>query len=460
MIHATITGTINVKTDSNAQVPMMLRAMKENRFPNPDYADAKRQGRYTGGMPEFIHIWTEDLGILSLPRGYGKRMEALGKEMGQPITWDDKRVTAPAMYPAKIEGIDFREYQAAAVDAAMGCSQGVIIAPTGSGKTLTALELIRRRSQRVAILVHTQGLARQWRAVIKKAFPGITPGLIGAGEWYEGKEITVAMVQTLASRVDAAQAFASMIGMVVIDECHHAPAGTFTEVISMFPAKFRYGFTATPRRGDSLGEVINRVIGETVAEVQDDEVLAAGGIVPIRVLAVDTGFRYPQIDTRSKTAWSDLMSQLGEDDMRNDLIKRIVADISRSRQTLVLTERVAHAEALAKKIRGSLLVHGTVADKETRMAEMAGARVTIATRGLLAEGLDCSGWSCLIQAAPISGETPTLQGIGRVIRPAPGKGHGLVIDLVDAHPFLISSWNKRKAVYLQRQWPVERGLWI
>ena len=460
MIQATITSTISLGILGLNKNPMVAQARKENRFSNPDYVNALRLGRYLGGMPQFIHVWQEDLGILLLPRGYGKRLAALGKEMRQPINWVDRRVTSPAMYPAKIEGIDFRGYQDRAVNAAMGTSQGVIVAPTGSGKTLAALELIRRRAQRAVILVHSQALARQWRKVIQKAFPGIHPGMIGDGEWYEGKEITVAIMQTLSSRPEAARAFASRIGLAVVDEAHHAPSGTFAEVISMFPGKYRYGFTATPKRGDGLGEVINRLIGDTVATIHPDEVEDLGGIVPARVLAVDTGIRFPQVNTDSKTAWTDLMSLLAQNTDRNALIARIVIDISRQRQTLILTDRVAHAEAMAKCIPGALLVHGSIADRNRRMIEMKTARVTIGTRGLLGEGLDVSVWSALVVASPISGETPLLQGVGRVIRPAPGKKEGLVVDIVDAHPFLLSSWHKRRAIYNGRGWQIEKGGWL
>lgn len=126
------------------------------------------------------------------------------------------------------------------------------------------------------------------------------------------------------------------------------------------------------------------------------------------------------------------------------------------RQVLILTDRVNHAEIIASMIPGAVLAHGGLktAGKNLALAQMVKAKVTVGTKGLLGEGLDCSSWSCLIIASPISGDTPLQQAIGRVIRGAPGKLDGLVIDLVDPHPFGFGSFRKRKVIYNRRGWPV------
>lgn len=456
-IEATITGAITIQCAAPLTHQVLRKAMAENTFTNPDYAEAMKTGRSTRMIPKTITTYRQDPGCIIFPRGYGHRLFALAVSMNASITWNDKRVLMPAAYPKGIHGIELRGYQIRAIDAALVGTQGVIVSPTGSGKTLTALELIRRRSQRSVILVHSQSLASQWRQVIKQRL-GIVAGLIGGGDWAVGREITVAMMQTLIARQDEAREFGKLIGTVVDDECHHAAAGTFAEVIGMFPAKYRYGFTATPKRGDGLEQVIHRILGEVVATIHPDEVQDVGGIVQARVDVVDTGCCFPQVDPQKKNAWTDLLTVLVADRSRNLQIARLAENLARSRQTLVLTDRVEHAEILATMISGALLIHGRIPAKERqkRMAQLATARVVVGTKGLLGEGLDCSVWSCLILASPISGATPLLQAVGRVIRPAPGKKDGLVLDLVDAHPFTLGAYRKRATVYRQRQWPIRK----
>ncbi|MBF0341101.1 MAG: DEAD/DEAH box helicase [Magnetococcales bacterium] len=455
MIEATITGAITIQCAAPLKHQVLRQAMAENTFANPDYLDAVKTGRSPLMVPKAITTYQQMPGSIIFPRGYGHRLFAMAASMKAAITWTDNRVLVPAAYPGAILGIDLREYQIRAIDAALVGTQGMIVSPTGSGKTLTALELIRRRSQRAVILVHSQLLADQWRQVVRQRL-GIVAGLIGGGVWSVGREITIAMMQTLIARPVDARAFGELIGLVVVDECHHAPAGTFSEVIGMFPGQYRYGFTATPQRGDGLELVISRLLGNVVATVLPGEVQHVGGIVPARVDVVDTGCLFAQVDPQKKNAWTDLVSAMVADRHRTQGIARLAVEKSRTRQTLVMTERVEHAIALADLIPGSLLVHGKLPAKERqkRMAQLATARVVVGTKGLLGEGLDCSVWSCLILASPMSGATPLLQAVGRVIRPAPGKKDGLVVDVVDAHPFALGAFKKRATVYRQRQWPI------
>ena len=454
-----ITGEITVRCMEQHKFPALAIAKEENRFTNPDYATAKKMGSSTMGILPSIDTWRAIEGGIIFPRGYGRRLHDLMVAKGSKIIWSDKRVSVPAAFPVRIHGIELRSYQYRIINSSLETTQGVVVSPTGSGKTITALELIRRRSQRAVILVHSQGLMRQWRDVIRERMR-LEPGLIGDGLWREGQEITVAMMQTLVSRRESAIEFAIRIGMVIVDECHHSPAGTFAEVIGLFPGIYRYGFTATPKRGDGLEKVAYRLLGDVVAIVKPDEVQDVGGIVPARVEVVDTGCRYLQVDPQQKTAWTKMVTAIVADRDRNQTIARLVIAIARKRKTLVMTDRVEHAEILASMIPGSLLVHGKLPakEKEKRMACLETPRVVVGTKGLLGEGLDCSVWSCLMLASPISGQTPLLQAVGRVIRPLPGKIDGLVVDMVDSHPFALGAYKKRAVIYRKRKWHISKGV--
>ncbi|MBF0423131.1 MAG: DEAD/DEAH box helicase family protein [Magnetococcales bacterium] len=447
-IKAEISGTVTVSADLP---PPLLRIVKaELTFPNPKYVNLKKMGKYCRHLSPTLQALEEDGLVIRIPRGYGRRLHALAQSMGSPIVWTDRRVDRPASFPQELIDIHLRDYQMRAVKAAMGITQGVVVSPTGSGKTMTAMEIIRRRGQKAVVLVHNRQLLKQWRQEIKKRM-GLEAGIIGDGQWVAGSHVTVAMLQTLGANPGRTQHFAADVGLILADECHHSPADSFAVVIGMFPAKYRYGFTATPERKDGLGGMIHRLLGDTVATVEPREVLAVGGIVPAKILAVNTGLEYQSIDPDSH-GWTDFVDALATDAARNRLIVEAANHLSRSKNVLVLTERVQHAETLAKLLPGSILVHGKRKSDLVRATEVA---ITVGTKGLLGEGIDISIWSALVMASPMSGKTPVRQAVGRVIRPAPGKTEGVVVDFVDSHPFAFGSWRKRRIAYQESRWPIQ-----
>lgn len=451
-IRAEITGEVVMQSD----VPrsFLLAVRKELTFPNPAYVTLKKLGKYHRHLPKTIQALVEDGLEIRIPRGYGKRLHDMAIGMGIQMAWRDHRVVAEVKYPAALMGVTLREYQQRAVDQAVVETQGVVVSPTGSGKTMTALEIIRRQGQRAVVLVHNRELLRQWCKEVKNRL-GVESGQIGDGQWSLGSHITVAMIQTLAARPDRAREDAGKIGLVLADECHHIVASSFTAVMGFFPAKYRYGFTATPDRKDGLGVMIHRILGDQVAVVESTEVLSVGGIVPARVEVLNTGITCPGVDP-DKHGWSDFISELAADQVRNRMVADVVRRMEGTRKVLVLTERVEHAVALAELIPGGLLIHGQMAKamRQDAMGKIGAVDITIGTKGLLGEGLDCSVWSCLVMATPMSGETPLRQAVGRVIRPGPGKVDGVVVDLVDGHPFALGAWRKRQAVYRKSQWAV------
>ena len=140
--------------------------------------------------------------------------------------------------------------------------------PTGAGKTITFGHIaagVVRKSRRALILVHRRELIRQ--TLTKLAFFGVEAGVIAAG-WPAdpSKPIQVASVQTLARRLDQAPA----ADLVIVDECHHAVAGQWSDVLAHYPDGLILGCTATAERADGRGlseQFDTLVIGATTAEL-------------------------------------------------------------------------------------------------------------------------------------------------------------------------------------------------
>lgn len=452
----TISGNLYLENLSPAE---QKKHQQKNQWPNPARKQARQQGRQYFHIPKYVEAWEQpDDDTLILQRGY------LGQVESEAAFIEDRRALKPSVFP-ELLGVALRDYQLKALGKVLnpeflqslkkGFSQGILEAPTGAGKTILGLSLIRERGQRAIILTHSKSLLNQWCDVIRKLM-SVEPGQIGGGIWQEGELVTVAMLQTLNKRPAQARKSALGYGLVLVDECHHIPANTFSQVISWFPAFYRYGLTATPHRRDGLHDLIHRAIGPTIAKITPEEVQGSGGIVPAVVKVVPTNF-YPE----EFEGWSDFISLLIEDEDRNKQIAQLAERAAaKNHPVLVLTDRIDHVGLIAQHLESPCLqIHGNLKANERQdcMEQIHDHLITIGTTGLLGEGLDVSRWQALILATPISSKVRLLQAIGRVIRPHKGKTHGFVADLVDDHPISVSSFRKRNTIYQDRGFKVVNG---
>jgi len=422
---------------------LYLRILSDNTFPNPKYAANKQHGYSNWKTKETIETFNCFNGGVSLPRGYANDLIDLCDSKGIETSLEDLRSVHETTFPSL--NAELRPYQKRAVEQALQVEQGVIISPTGSGKSLIGLDIIRQRKQKTLIIVHRSDLAKQWTDVILERL-GIKSGFIGDGRFEIGNKITIAMIQTLSSRADDTKKIGESFGLLLIDEVHHIPAESFFEVVGGMSAKFLYGLSAIVRRRDGLEQMIYRSIGNIITTVKTEEVESLGATVPVSVVSVKTGF-----SPGSLNSWNEYMSAITADERRNALIVDLAQKATGP--ALILTDRVEHVTALSKQLLSigidHVLAHGQLkaADRTSVMANIKTARITIGTTGLLGEGLDVSSWSVLIMASPISSEIKLMQAIGRIVRPAPGKTKGIVYDLQDDCGFSGSSFNKRFEIY-------------
>jgi superfamily II DNA or RNA helicase len=302
---------------------------------------------------EVLKVWEQRNGEIIIPIGYlGELLRKFDVTHGI-----DDRVKHNAKFP-ELRGVVLRDYQTKALEDIGEKRIGIIEAVTGAGKTITVLELIKRRKQRTIILMHSRTLLEQWRQIIFELM-GFEPGVVGGGEWNEGELITLGTFQSLHKSRDRAQELASGYGCLVIEEAHHAAATTYAEVIGWFPSWYRYSVTATPHLRNGLDDLLYRHVGPILTEVTASAVEATGSIVPVTVKVLKSGFE-PFADS-----WVEYISQITEDTTRNQLIIQTARRAAESHQTLILSDRVAHVETLAEMLGDECLaIHGKLKTKE------------------------------------------------------------------------------------------------
>lgn len=312
-----------------------------------------------------------------------------------------------------------------------GARAPLLVAPTGSGKTVMFSAITQgavARGRRVLILVHRRELIRQ--ASAKLAIAGVDHGIIAAGFDLSSSPVQVASVQTLARRLER-QTWQP--DLIVIDEAHHAVAGTWSRVVGHWPEAYRLGVTATPvrRDGRGLGAMFDQlVLGPSVAKLIEEQHLSS-----FRIYAPALACGIDSLPTRSGDFDSAAAAEaLDRPSITGDAIahyQRHAAALS----AIAFCCTAAHAEHVASQFRAAGIsaqtILGTtpVDEREQMIADLgSGSLRVLVSVDVISEGTDVPSVGAAILLRPTQSEGLYLQQVGRVLRPAPGKPHALILD--------------------------------
>ena len=376
------------------------------------------------GQPQAVEAYRLSEGVLHVPRCFG-----LARFPGARDACSDGAALSPGAVEATEHGL--RPHQAAPASAALAALasrpySAVLCLPCGAGKTVVALHVARALGRRFLVVVSRGILLDQWVERLSCFMPKASVGVARGRRREFGRDATVATIQTLA-RLDAREDL-SDVGFVVIDEAHHFAARLFSEVFYRVPARHVLGLSATPERRDGLTELLGYYMGEVL--VFEGARSVRGEVLRVVLGAPDASRLSPLELQRRRTA-------LASDAARNVVIVEVVrAASARHRRTLLLSDRVAHLEALRRSLPEAFVI--SAGSKERPVGDCG---LIFATFGMASEGFDFPNLDCLVLAAACSDVT---QAVGRVLRAAEGKRDARVVDVVDGGPFFGSSLARRR----------------
>lgn len=396
----------------------------------------------------------EEGDIVSLPRGFLQTL----------VTFlEDNRVANTVRFDVpKFEKVDFKSQieltpaQIPIVDQALAQEQGVIVAPSGSGKTIIGLELISRRQLPALILVHRKQLLDQWVERIQ-TFLSITKAHIGQYSGTKkklGKQITIGLLQSLARKSDLAE-LRDKFGTIIVDECHHIPAATFREVIAQLNPKYIYGLTATPKRKHNDEKLIYAYIGNIIAQMEASDIAPVSHLphqspeVLIRTTNLFVPFKF------STDHFQLLAKVVCFDTTRNQMIiEDILNQISENKRILVLSERKEHLEILAMYLKGkceTIVISGddSAPKRKSKLKQIESGhyQVILSTGQFFGEGLDIGNISCLVLAFPFSFEGKLVQYIGRL---RDIGGQKTIVDYRDEKILFLDKQYKQRVRYYKK----------
>lgn len=431
--------------------PDLLEKLKhELTIDNPKYKDAQKYGRWVGkNFKRKLYFYKLHRDGITFPRGYaGHAIKLCKTYMGRSPVIVDRRREMPE-YSFGFAGV-LRPYQEKAVQDVLQNHFGVLVAGTGSGKTVMALALIAARRQPTLVLLHNKELMYQWRDRIRE-FLGVEAGLIGDGH-YTIAPVSVAIVNTARKNLhDLPDHF----GQIIVDECHRVPASLFTEVVTAFDCRYSLGLSATAyRREDGLTRLIYLYMGNRTHQVDSQHLEATGAVLKPEFIQHPTEFRYA-----FRGNYPALIKSLTKNDARN---RQIAADVAAGVRSgkgtiLVVSDRVAHCERLAEllaelDIPSAMLTGRLPAEERATVVEAVRngeVGVLISTLQLVGEGFDAAGLTTLFLTTPIKFSGRLRQVVGRILRPAAGK-QPKVIDYIDEMVGVLkASARARQRTYLQ-----------
>ena len=134
--------------------------------------------------------------------------------------------------------------------------RGVVVLPTGSGKSFLAFMAIQHIKRNTLVVVPTIDLLNQWTTQLEEIFQQEI-GMIGGGT----KEIRNITVSTYDSALLMMEFIGNQFGLLIYDECHHLPGERNRLSASMCIAPYRLGLTATPERNDDGEQVLYKLLG-------------------------------------------------------------------------------------------------------------------------------------------------------------------------------------------------------
>ena len=342
-----------------------------------------------------------------------------------------------------------RPYQAEAIKALIAGWQGphnrlAVVLPTGAGKTVVFANLISELlaqlgGRRALVIAHREELIEQAAAKIRAVRPDLRVGVVKAErDEHQDADVIVASIQTLA--VERRRQAIENIGVVIVDECHHAAAPSYMTVLDHFGAWRGLpvaGFTATMTRADGgLAEVWQ----EVVFTLDILEMIEDGYLCDVRGKRVIVdGLDLDSVRTRAGDLQDGQLGQALEDSDAGPVVAKAYQEHAGDRPGVVFTPTVSTAQSMAEAFTAAGIPAAAVwgdMSRDDRAATLdryrAGDVQVLTNCMVLTEGFDAPWTSCAVIARPTKSAGLYCQMAGRALRLFDGKKDALILDVMGA----------------------------
>ena len=327
-----------------------------------------------------------------------------------------------------------------------GYHRNLVVAPTGTGKTLIAAFDYDRQPYsgqrpRLLFLAHREELLRQARDRFRHVLRDESFGeLLGGGEEPTGYDHLFATIQSFRSRGLLESKGPSHWDYAVLDEAHHVPADSYRDLVTSLRPRILLGLTATPERMD--GESILPWFDNRIAdEMRLWHAIERQYLVPFDYYGVHDGTDLSDLSwSRGAYTIADLERRYLGNTRRANLIIGQFCEFYGDRnqaRALGFCVSIAHAEFMAESFRragipATAITSDSAGNERSQAANRLRNREVnvLFTVDLFNEGVDIPEVDCVLFLRPTESSTVFLQQLGRGLRLDTGKTTCLVLDFI------------------------------
>jgi DNA excision repair protein ERCC-3 len=394
-----------------------------------DSSKAYSMGRFDKNLIRKVTFakWVEDLGMPSIKVtiGFLQFVESVLEDYDYKVIDDREELKEPTGQDSSLKDIELYDHQKSAIKKAINNRRGLIISPTGSGKTEIFLAMIKMLDESTLVVFNRAQLTRQTmeRAVGR----GIDAGIVQGNNVLE-KTVTMATIQSIEKLEDIRK-----YKNLIIDEVHNASSKSFQNILKEKHWNRVYGFSATavnPSKMDLKTAKIISNIGPVIFKADSKKLMENGIIAKPTIYMIkinrpdnieDLGYR-----TAEKTG-------IIYNKHRNKIVKGL-CDIHEKDKILIMTKYVDQGKEIQKLLPGvEFIWNETKIERRMELIEKferSDITTLIASR-ILDEGIDIKDFNVLIIASAGATFRKTIQRLGRGLRITENKKTVTVYDFLD-----------------------------
>ncbi len=385
----------------------------------------------------------------------------------------------PCPYFGDVE-ISLRDYQAQAVERWMADKRGVVVLPTGAGKTYVALEIIRSLSVSTLVVVPTLALLDQWKeklSIFGRDYVGEFSG--------RRKELKPITITTYDSAYINAEFLGDKFLLLVFDECHHLPAESYRHIAEMSVAPYRLGLTAVYEREDGLHVMLPSLIGGIVYELKPKDLAGKhlANYIVKRISVPLTEEEKEEYDTKAKKfreyivskgiklkdvedfrklvmmtgldaeayealkSWEDARKIAFNSKNKIKILKNLL-ELHKGDKIIIFTRYNDLVYTISRIFLIPAITHKTNKDERRMILDgfKKGKFKAIVSSQVLDEGIDVPDANVGIIVSGTGSSREFIQRLGRLLRPAEGKDLAVLYELVSKNTGEVRISRRRRKI--------------
>ncbi len=318
-----------------------------------------------------------------------------------------------------------------------GWKKGIVVLPTGTGKTFLSAFDAKKFNGRVLFIVHRLDILSQSKDAFEKVWPEAKLGLLTGEvkEHLEDSKVLFASKDTLRNPNYLSLFGKDEFDYIIVDEVHHGQAPTYQAIIKYFePKKFILGMTATPDRMDRK-DIFELFEYNKVFEYTLSEAIENGFLVPYSYHGLKDDINYSKIRHNGQKYNVQDLDKYLIIEKRNKRILEEYLNKGDGNKAIGFCCSIKHANRMAEFFNENgipaISINSETEDRDKKIKEFRKSKYAVAfTVDLFNEGVDFPDVRVLLFLRPTESKTVFMQQLGRGLRLCSGKERVIILDFI------------------------------